>query len=331
METESVLVTGGAGYIGSHAVLALLDRGHSVVVLDNLSTGSREAVPPGVRLYEGCASDADLISRIVEAHSVTAALHFAGSIIVHESVINPVKYYRNNTSESLAFISAILEAGVTKFVFSSTAAVYGICDSDVVTEDAVLNPISPYGWSKMFTEQMIRDIFKANPQASATILRYFNVAGADPQGRTGQRNENATHLIRMAIDVATGAREHLTIFGDDYPTKDGTAERDFIHVTDLANAHVLALEGMVKRRGVQTFNCGYGAGASVLDVVDALEQVSGRSIPTIMSGRRPGDAARVIADPSRIVRELGWVPAYPDLKQIIASALDWQNKLSSAR
>lgn len=327
MNREAVLVTGGCGYIGSHAVLALLDSHYCPVVLDNLTTGSIDSNFEDVPFYKGDVSDGRLVERIVERHNISAALHFAGSIIVPESVKDPIKYYENNTLSSLAFFKVAMKAGIQKFVFSSTAAVYGACETGVASEDDPLRPISPYGWSKLFTEQMLRDICSSHPNISATVLRYFNVAGADPHGRAGQRNENATHLVRMAIDVVTGKRDVLAIYGSDYPTRDGTCERDFIHVSDLANAHLLALQGMEQNGGYKIFNCGYGRGASVLEVVETLEKIVGKRIPVEQRARRPGDAAKVISDPSRLRTELCWRPEHEGLDEIIGSALSWQKHL----
>lgn len=328
MNRGSVLVTGGAGYIGSHVVLSLIDRGFSPVVLDNLSTGSSDALVANVPFYKGDVADRRLVQEISETHSLTAAMHFAAHISVPESIANPSRYYFNNTANSLAFFGNMIDAGVKNFIFSSTAAVYGACDRGVAHETDVCTPLNPYGWSKLFVEQMLTDISLAREDVSVTVLRYFNVAGADPLGRAGQRNAGAAHLIRMAIDVALGVKEKLVVFGDDYETPDGTCIRDFIHVSDLAEAHVLALEAMDGRDRFRLFNCGYGIGSSVLTVVHTLEGIVGRKIPFEVVGRRPGDAPRVVAASELIQEKLGWRPKHNNLVEIISSALHWQQHIS---
>jgi len=327
----SVLVTGGAGYIGSHAVLALRDAGWPVVVIDNLSTGFRFAIPEGVPLYEGDIEDAALLARIFAEQETRAIMHFAGSIVVPESVENPLKYYHNNTVKSRALIDAAVQAGVPHFIFSSTAATYGIPHVSAVTEDTPTVPINPYGWSKLMTEQMLGDTAAAHA-INYCVLRYFNVAGADPQARTGQSTAGATHLIKVALEAALGKREGVSVFGTDYDTPDGTGVRDYIHVSDLAAAHVLALEALIEQpQASLTMNCGYGCGFSVLEVLDAVDRVTNRTIQRRMEARRAGDPASLISDPSRIRATLPWQPQHADLDTIIANALAWERKLSEIR
>lgn len=321
---KSVLVTGGAGYIGSHAVLALIDAGWAVAVIDDLTTGFRQAVPEPVPFYEGDVGDEALLARIFAEQGTVAVMHFAGSIVVPESVQDPLKYYDNNTVKSRALISAVVTAGVPHFIFSSTAATYGMPDVATVTEDTPCRPINPYGRSKLMTEMMLADVAAAHP-LNYGALRYFNVAGADPQGRTGQSTAGATHLIKVAAEAALGMRDHLTVFGTDYPTRDGTGIRDYIHVSDLADAHVLALHKLVAEPGSSfTVNCGYGRGFTVLEVLDAVERVSGRPLERKFAPRRPGDPAQLIADNSRIISELRWAPRYSELDEIVAHALAWE-------
>ncbi|MDE2412126.1 MAG: UDP-glucose 4-epimerase GalE, partial [Sphingomonadales bacterium] len=273
-----VLVTGGAGYIGSHAVLALTDAGWPVAVIDNLTTGFRWAVPDGVAFYHGDIEDADLLARIFTEQKIGAVMHFAGSIIVPESVTNPLKYYHNNTAKSRALIAAAVAAGVPHFIFSSTAATYGIPKESPVSEDSAKAPINPYGMSKLMTETMLADVAAAHP-FNYCALRYFNVAGADPRARSGQSTAGATHLIKVAVEAALGKREQVEVFGTDYATPDGTGVRDYIHVSDLAAAHVLALEALIAAPdGSLTMNCGYGKGFSVLEVLDAVDRVTNRTI-----------------------------------------------------
>ena len=332
-EKGSVLVTGGAGYIGSHAVLALLDAGWPVTVLDDLSTGFRYSVPDRAKFYEGDIGDSGLLEQIFARQDIGAIMHFAGSVVVPESVADPLAYYDNNTGKSLALIAAAVRAGVPRFVFSSTAAVYGMPEQSTVTEDTPCQPINPYGWSKLMTERMLADASAAHG-LDVCALRYFNVAGADPQGRVGQSTAGATHLIKVACEAALGRREQVAIYGSDYDTPDGTGVRDYIHVSDLAAAHVLALEALIDRQGRSlTMNCGYGRGFSVLDVLDAVERVNakrtgGGRIERVMQPRRPGDPAALIADPSRLRATLPWVPQYADLDTIVAHALDWERRLA---
>ena len=335
----SVLVTGGAGYIGSHAVLALQDAGWSVAVIDNLSTGFRFAIPDGVAFYLGDIADGDLLSRIFAEQGMGdgagAIMHFAGSIVVPESVEHPLDYYHNNTVKSRALIEASVKAGVPHFIFSSTAATYGIPDSSPVTEDLPKQPINPYGWSKLMTEQMLSDACRVH-DLNHCALRYFNVAGADPQARSGQSTAGATHLIKVAVEAALGKRDHVSIFGTDYDTPDGTGVRDYIHVSDLAAAHVLALEALIEQPDrSMTMNCGYGRGFSVLEVLDAVDRVAdqcaGRGLDRRIEERREGDPDSLVSDPARIRATLPWQPKHDDLDTIIAHALAWERKLSKLR
>jgi UDP-glucose 4-epimerase len=331
MSKVPVLVTGGAGYIGAHAVLALMDAGHPVAVIDNLVTGFRFAVPDGVPFYEGDIEDADLLKRIFAEQGTRAVMHFAGSVVVPESVSNPLKYYHNNTAKSRALIAAVVEAGVPHFIFSSTAATYGTPEVSPVTEDTPQRPINPYGMSKLMTEAMLSDVAAAHA-LNYCVLRYFNVAGADPQGRTGQSTAGATHLIKVAVEAALGKRASVGVFGSDFDTPDGTGVRDYIHVSDLAAAHVLALQALIADPGESlTMNCGYGRGFSVLEVLDAVDRVTNRKIVREMQGRRPGDPAALISDNSRIKATLPWVPRYDDLDTIVTHALAWERKLEEIR
>jgi UDP-glucose 4-epimerase len=323
-----VLVTGGAGYIGSHAVLALQDAGWPVGVIDNLSTGFRFAVPEGVAFYEGDIADADLLARIFEEQRTRAVMHFAGSVVVPESVENPLKYYHNNTAKSRALLEAAVTAGVPHFIFSSTAATYGIPEVSPVTEDTPQRPINPYGWSKLMTERMLADTAAAHP-LNCCALRYFNVAGADPQGRSGQSTAGATHLIKVAVEAALGKRQSVAVYGTDYATPDGTGVRDYIHVSDLAAAHVLALEALIAEpQRSLTMNCGYGRGFSVLEVLDAVERAADRELERVTAPRRAGDPDSLISDPSLLKATLPWRPEHADLDEIVAHALAWERKLS---
>ena len=328
---QAVLVTGGAGYIGSHGVLALVDAGWPVVVIDNLTTGFRWAVPDEVPFYEGDIEDAELLARIFAEKNVGAIMHFAGSIVVPESVANPLKYYQNNTAKSRALIEAAVKAGIGHFIFSSTAATYGVPEVDAVSENTPQNPINPYGWSKLMTEQMLGDVAAAHPM-NFCALRYFNVAGADPEARTGQSTAGATHLIKVALEAALGKREFVGVFGTDFDTPDGTGVRDYIHVSDLATAHVHALEAlMAEPTRSLTMNCGYGRGFSVLEVLDAVDRVTNSPIERRFEGRRAGDPASLISDPSLIRKTLPWQPQYADLDTIITHALAWERKLTELR
>ncbi|MEO4001007.1 UDP-glucose 4-epimerase GalE [Mesorhizobium sp. CAU 1732] len=323
----AVLVTGGAGYIGSHMVWALLDAGEDVVVLDRLSTGFEWAVAPEAKLVVGDIADADLVGSLIEEHSVDSIIHFAGSIVVPESVSDPLGYYENNTCKTRALLAAAVKGGVKHVIFSSTAAVYGAAGLEPVKETASLAPESPYGTSKLMTELMLRDAAAAHG-FTYTALRYFNVAGADPKGRTGQSTPGATHLIKVASETALGKRQSLTVFGEDYPTPDGTCVRDYIHVSDLAAAHLLALKRLRAGGGNLVANCGYNHGYSVLEVIDAVKRVFGGDINVQMGPRRPGDAAAVVADSSVARAELGWVPQHDDLDRIVGDALAWEKSLS---
>jgi len=326
-----VLVTGGAGYIGSHAVLALRDAGWPVAVIDNLVTGFRFAVPENVAFYEGDIADDVLLARIFTEQSTGAIMHFAGSVVVPESVENPLKYYLNNTAKSRTLLDAAVRAGIPHFIFSSTAATYGIPDESPVRESTPRRPINPYGTSKLMTELMLADIAAAYP-FNFCALRYFNVAGADPDGRTGQSTAGATHLIKVAVEAALGKRETVSVYGTDYDTPDGTGVRDYIHVSDLAAAHVLALEALIATPDRSlTMNCGYGRGFSVLEVLDAVDRVTNRSLVRCMEGRRAGDPDALISDNSLIKATLPWRPQYDDLDTIVAHALQWERKLGELR
>jgi UDP-glucose 4-epimerase len=323
----TVLVTGGAGYIGSHMVLALADAGREVVVLDDLSTGFVGQVPGNVPLVRGDCGDEALVARLIREFGVTAIVHFAGSIVVPDSVKDPLGYYFNNTVKSRALIAAAVACGVRNFIFSSTAAVYGEPEQSPISETAVMQPISPYGSSKLMTEWMLRDTVGAH-DLSAVVLRYFNVAGADPEGRSGQSFPRATHLIKLACQAALGQRSHLDVFGQDYPTPDGTCVRDYIHVSDLARAHVLAL-GHLERGGESlTMNCGYGRGFSVLEVIEAVKRVSGVDFEVRLAPRRAGDPPSLVAATDLIRDRLGFRPERDELDWIVADALAWENSLS---
>jgi UDP-glucose 4-epimerase len=326
-----VLVTGGAGYIGSHAVLALLDAGWPVAVIDNLVTGFRFAVPEGVPFYEGDIEDADLLARIFAEQSTRAIMHFAGSVVVPESVEDPLKYDHNNPAKTRALIAAAVKAGVPHFIFSSTAAAYGIPEVSPVTEDTPKQPINPYGMSKLMTEVMLADVAAAHP-LNYCALRYFNVAGADPDARSGQSTAGATHLLKVAVEAALGKRGHVQVFGTDYATPDGTGVRDYIHVSDLAAAHVLALDALIADPAQSlTMNCGYGRGFSVMEVLDAVDRATNRKIERVLAPRRAGDPDSLISDNSRIKATLPWRPKYQDLDQIVAHALAWERKLGEIR
>lgn len=323
----AVLVTGGAGYIGGHMVLALVDRGEEVVVLDNLSTGFRWAVPHAATLVVGDMGDAELVGRVIAEHRVEAIAHFAARIVVPESVADPLGYYGNNTAKSRSLIEAAVRGGVERFIFSSTAAVYGEVGNEPVSEETPQNPVSPYGRSKLMTEWMLRDADVAHP-LRFVALRYFNVAGADPAGRIGQSTPAATHLIKVAAQAALGQRPQLEVFGTDYPTPDGSCLRDYIQVSDLADAHLAALDHLRGGGGSLTLNCGYGRGYSVLEVVDVMKRVSGIDFPVKLSPRRAGDPAAIVAGAARIRAELGWVPRHDDLDGIVRQALAWERHLA---
>jgi UDP-glucose 4-epimerase len=321
----TVLVTGGAGYIGSHMVHALLDRGEKVVVLDNLSTGSRALVTKDAEFVQGDVGDLPRVGQLLNSRNVDAVIHFAGSIVVPESVQDPLAYYANNTVASRNLIAACVTAGVKRFVFSSTAAVYGSPEHNPVAESAPKEPINPYGRSKLMTEWMLEDTARAHP-FSYIALRYFNVAGADPKGRTGQSTPKATHLIKRACQAALGRVSHLDIFGTDFPTRDGTGVRDYIHVTDLADAHALALGYLAGGGASCTLNCGYGRGFSVREVIDMVSHVAGHKLPVREGPRRAGDPAELVADPSLAMRQLGWAPQMSDLDTIVNTAWAWHRR-----
>jgi UDP-glucose 4-epimerase len=327
MTSIPVLVTGGAGYIGSHAVLALKDAGWSVSVIDDLSNGSRRVVPDDVPFFEGNIADRALMDRILREQGIGAIMHFAGSIVVPESVDNPLKYYANNTLASHSLISAAVAAGVKHILFSSTAAVYGAPERVPIVEDGPKLPINPYGASKLMTERMLDDASAAHP-FNYGALRYFNVAGADPQGRTGQIGKGSTHLIKIAVEAAVGRRDHVAVFGDDYPTPDGTCIRDYIHVSDLAAAHVAALEWLTRHPDENlVMNCGYGNGLSVLEVLEAVDKANGKPVSRLIEGRRAGDPPMLVAGNARLLETLDWRPAYNDIDRIVGDALAWERKL----
>ncbi len=324
----SVLVTGGAGYIGSHTTYALLDRGEEVVVLDNLSTGMRANVGDRAIFVHGEVSNQALVRDIIFKHKIDSVIHFAGSIVVSESVAEPLRYYENNVVASRALIEACVESGLKQFIFSSTATVYAEDARQPLAEDERKAPISPYAKSKLMTEWMLDDASRAY-NFRHVVLRYFNVCGADAKGRTGQVSRNPTHLIKRAAMVALGRIPHLDIYGTDYPTPDGTGVRDYIHVTDLADAHLLALDAL--RSGVlsTSYNCGYGRGLSVRQIIAAVEAIVGRALPVREAPRRDGDPPILIADPSRIKAELDWCPTHDDINEIIESAIDWERRFNS--
>ena len=323
-----VMVTGGAGYIGSHAVLALLDAGYDVVVLDNLVTGFDWAVDRRAALVEANVADDAKVRAAIRDHNVKAIMHFAGSVVVPESVNDPLKYYRNNTAASRALIESAVVEGVPHFIFSSTAATYGTPEKVPVAEGDPTVPINPYGMSKLMTEAMLRDVAAAHPMNYAA-LRYFNVAGADPQGRSGQSTVGATHLIKTAVEAATGKRGHVGVYGTDFDTPDGTGVRDYIHVTDLAAAHVAALEVLIAEpTRSHVLNAGYGKGFSVLDVLDAVDRITNRTIERRLEGRRAGDPAMLISDNRAILATLDWTPRHADLDGIVRDALAWERALA---
>ena len=322
----AVLVTGGAGYIGSHMVLALLDAGEKVVVLDDLSTGFRSAVFPPAELIVGDFGDTTLVDTIFGEHQIDAVAHFAAKIVVPESVADPLGYYLNNTAKARNLLECVVRHKIKHFIFSSTAAVYGEPEVNPILETNPTAPINPYGRSKLMTEWMLRDASDAYGFTYA-ILRYFNVAGADPKGRLGQSGRHSTHLIKLASQTALGLRPRLEVFGTDYPTRDGTCLRDFIQVTDLVTAHLMALDHLRKGGKSLICNCGYGKGTSVFQVIDIVKQVSGVDFEVRIAPRRAGDPASLIAGPERIKSVLGWTPKYEDLKIIVSQALDWERRL----
>ena len=323
-----VMVTGGAGYIGSHAVLALCDAGYDVVVVDNLVTGFAWAVDPRATLVEANVADDIAVRAAIRDHNVRAIMHFAGSIIVPESVSDPLKYYRNNTAATRSLIESAVTESVPHFIFSSTAATYGTPVKVPIEETDPTAPINPYGMSKLMTEAMLRDVAAAHPM-NYCCLRYFNVAGADPQGRSGQSTVGATHLIKIAVEAATGKRAAVSVFGTDFDTPDGTGVRDYIHVSDLAAAHVAALELLVAEpTQSHTLNAGYNRGFSVNEVLDAVDRVTNTTIERRYEGRRAGDPAALVADNRAILAALPWRPQRDDLDTIVKDALAWERKLS---
>jgi len=323
----TVLVTGGAGYIGSHTVYALVDRGEDVVVVDNLSTGQRALVSEAAAFVQGDVGDPTLLRQILGEYSIDAVIHFAGSIVVPDSVADPLSYYRNNTGASRALFETCVATGTRRFIFSSSAAVYGSAGDKPVPENAELGPVSPYGRSKLMTEWMLEDAARAGI-LDYIALRYFNVAGADPKGRTGQSTPVATHLVKRACQVALGRIDRLDIFGTDYPTPDGTGVRDYIHVTDLANAHLAALDALRAGKASGAYNAGYGRGYSVREVISAVEQVIGRKLPVREAPRRPGDPASIVADVARIRNDLHWTATHDDLPEIVRTAYAWESRLN---
>jgi UDP-glucose 4-epimerase len=328
MTKPAVLVTGGAGYIGSHAVLALRDAGWHVAVIDDLSNGSREAVPEGVPFYHGSIAERVLVDSIIDQLGIGAIMHFAGSIVVPESVEHPLDYYANNTVASHSLIGAAVAAGIKHMLFSSTAAVYGAPTQVPIVEDDPKLPINPYGASKLMTERMLADASAAY-DLNYGALRYFNVAGADPQGRAGQRGRGSTHLIKVAAEAAVGKRDHIAVYGTDYPTPDGTCIRDYIHVSDLAAAHVAALEWLTENPGENlVMNCGYGKGLSVLEVLDAVDRHTNMPVKRVMEGRRAGDPPELVASNQRLLETVDWRPQYNDIDRIVADALSWERKLA---
>lgn len=326
----TVLVTGGAGYIGSHMVQALVEAGESVVVIDNLTTGFSAFLPEGVPLFIGDAADENLVEGVIAAHRVESIIHFAGSVVVPDSMRDPLAYYRNNTMTTRSLLNVAVKSGVTRFIFSSTAAVYGNPDQMPVDESAPTRPMSPYGSSKLMTEIMLHDVAAAHDM-KFVVLRYFNVAGADPLARIGLATVGATHLLKIAVEAATGQRAKIDVFGTDYPTPDGSCIRDFIHVSDLAQAHRAAL-AYLRDGGVPvTLNCGYGRGYSVLETIEAVRRVSGRNFAVQYAARRPGDIMTMVANTGRIRATLDWAPQYDNLDTIAAHALAWEEKLSRER
>ncbi|MCP9628901.1 UDP-glucose 4-epimerase GalE [Rhodopseudomonas palustris] len=322
-----ILVTGGAGYIGSHMLLALQAAGERPLVIDDLSTGRREAIPDGVPLFQGSAGDAALLGEVMDRYPIGAIVHFAASIVVPDSVARPLDYYRNNTANARTLIDCAVQRGVPHFVFSSTAAVYGEPDRTPIAEDQPTQPINPYGRSKLMVEWMLGDVARAHPLSYAA-LRYFNVAGADPEGRTGQSTPNATHLIKIAVQAALGKRDGLDVFGTDYPTADGSCIRDYVHVSDLVAAHLDALRYLRAGGASITCNIGYASGYSVLDVIEVVKRVSGVDFPVRIKGRRAGDPAALVASNARARSALGWTPRYDDLETIVRHALAWEQRLA---
>lgn len=326
----TILVTGGAGYIGSHTVHALTQAGANVVVIDNLSTGFSQFLPEGVPLFIGDAADENLVEGVIAAHGVDSIIHFAGSVVVPDSLRDPLGYYRNNTMTTRNLLNAAVRSNVRRFIFSSTAAVYGNPDQMPVQEEAPTRPLSPYGMSKLMTEIMLHDVAAAHGMRYV-VLRYFNVAGADPDARIGLATIGATHLLKIAVEAATGQRAKIDVFGTDYPTADGSCIRDFIHVTDLAEAHRAALAYLDDGGESATLNCGYGRGYSVLETIEAVRRASGRNFAIQYAERRPGDIMTMIADTARIRATLDWTPRFDDIDTIARHALAWEEKLLAER
>jgi UDP-glucose 4-epimerase len=321
----TVLVTGGAGYIGSHTVLALLEAGENVVVIDNLSTGLSTSVPEGVPLFIGDASDENLVEGVIAAHNVDSIIHFAGAVPGADSLHDPLSYYRNNAMATRNLLNAAINCNVSRFIFSSTAAVYGNPGLVPIAEDAPTRPLAPYGTSKLMAEIMLHDVAAAH-RMNCVTLRYFNVAGADPLGRVGLTTPGAAPLLKKVIEAATGQRPKVDVYGTDYPTPDGSCIRDFIHVSDLAKVHCSTLRYLENGGTSQTWNCGYGRGHSVLEVIQAVREVSGRNFAVQHTERRPGDTMMTIADTRLIRGAIDWAPQHDDLHSIVAHALAWEEK-----
>lgn len=324
----AILITGGAGYIGSHTVYAFLEAGHALVVLDDLSTGYRDLLPQDIAFYNGNVGDEQILDQIFGAHAIECVIHFAGSISVPESVSDPLKYYKNNVANTAVLLESCVKHSIKNFIFSSTASVYGDCDAPLLDEILPPAPKNPYARTKLIIEDMIQDAAISH-NFNYTILRYFNVAGADPHGRTGQISRVSSHLIKIACEVITGKREQISIFGSDYPTPDGTCLRDYIHVSDLADAHLCTYGFLIKNGGGHLFNCGYGKGYSVKEVLAMVEHVSGINLKTNITARRTGDPHTLVANTARLREKTGWTPRHNNLEQIVASALDWEKHLAA--